>query len=366
MLDESTPISILETLIPYTDIDMLWGDEEVKEAMEPFLTSGVCHGRDKILFFTSGTNDRSKAVVLTGHSLCQSAYNGGALLPLSCDDTLMCMLPLGHVFGFVCGLLWGLSCGACAALGRGARHYVDDLSFYEPTALSAVPMLLGFLLKQELINSRLRLVLIGAGGCSPELLNAVFKKGLKVSFGYGLTETSSGVALSIGGDPYAMDVCPDDSIILGEDGEILIKSPTCMMKEYYKQPEATRNALKNGVLYTGDLGRFDESGKLHVTGRKKEILVLEDGTKIYLPEYESVLSKALGTSEMAVILKNGRPCMAYFGDQSKQDLWRVLTPLMEDYPRNHQIADIIILNTPLPRTATGKIKRWELEKLVKD
>lgn len=316
------------------------------------------------MFFTSGTTDRSKAVVLTGRSLCQSAYNGGALLPLCHEDILMCMLPLAHVFGFVCGLLWGLSFGASIALGRGVRHYVDDLSFYQPTVLSAVPTLLEFLLKHGLINSELSLILVGAGQCSPELLKAASKKGLRVSFGYGLTETSSGVALSIGEDPYAMDICPDDTILLGDDGEILIKAPTCMMKEYYKHPQDTEAVLVKGILYTGDLGWFDEEGKLHVTGRKKEILVLDDGTKIYLPEYEAVITRALETTELAVILKNSRVWLVYYGEKDRQDLWKLLRPVMENYPRNQQVFDIIIVDTPLPRTATGKIRRWKLEKDV--
>ena len=108
--------------------------------------------------------------MLTEQSLCSSAYNGGALLPLSPSDTLMCMLPLSHVFGFVCGLLWGLSCGACVALGRGARHYIDDLAYFGPTARSAVPLLLGFLVQHGLLNRELKLILVGAGDCPAALL----------------------------------------------------------------------------------------------------------------------------------------------------------------------------------------------------
>ena len=120
LLDDSLDKEILGTLTRYTDVDTLWGDEELVEELEPSLTEGVKDGKGKILFFTSGTTDRSKAVVLTDHSLCQSAWNGSQKLPLAPEDTLLCMLPLCHVFGFVCGLMWGLSCGCCVALGRGA------------------------------------------------------------------------------------------------------------------------------------------------------------------------------------------------------------------------------------------------------
>ena len=366
LLDAALEADVLKTLIRYTDVDLLWGDEELCDELSLALMAGVKDGRGKILFFTSGTTERAKAVVLTDRSLCQSAWNGSAKLPLSPDDTLLCLLPLGHVFGFVCGLLWGLSCGACVALGRGARHYLDDCDFYRPTAVSVVPLLLGFLLKQKCINPELKLVLVGAGDCPPALLQAAGALGIRVSFGYGLTETSSGVAISVSGDPYAMEVCPDDTITLAEDGEILIEAPSCMMQGYYKRPDATRAVLRHGVFHTGDLGRFDEEGKLHITGRKKDILVLPDGTKIFLPEYESALMQALGHTELAVTLRDERPLLVYSGEGDREKLREKLGELMRTLPRGQQIADILITDEPLPRTATGKIKRWELQQKVSD
>ena len=361
MLSAELPESTLGGLLRYTDADRLWGDEDLCEELRPFLTGGVKEGAGKLLFFTSGTTEQSKAVVLTDHSLCQSAYNGGAKLPLKPEDTLLCMLPLGHVFGFVCGLLWGLSCGASVALGRGARHYADDCAFFRPTAVSVVPMLLGFLLQHELINPELKLVLVGAGDCPAMLLGAARTKGLRVSFGYGLTETSSGVAISVSGDPFAMEVCPDDTITIADDGEILIQAPTCMMQGYYKRPEDTAAVLKDGILYSGDLGRFDKDGKLHITGRKKDMLVLPDGTKLFLPEYESAIMKALDHQELAVALKNGRPVLVYSGEADAKDIEKRLRPLMADQPRGRQITAVYVVSHPLPRTATGKIKRWELQ-----
>lgn len=364
MLDQNAPEELLKALIAYTDVDMLWGDEELCGELSCALTGGVKDGGDKILFFTSGTTSRSKAVVLTGHSLCQSAYNGSAKLPLTGDDTLLCMLPLGHVFGFVCGLLWGLSCGACVALGRGARYYGADLDYYKPTAVSLVPLLLGFLIKQNALNAELKNVLVGAGDCPAPLLSAVSARGIRLSFGYGLTETSSGVAISTGGDPYAMEICPDDTISIAPDGEVLIHAPTCVMQGYYKNPDATAAVLIDGVLHSGDLGFIDGEGRLHITGRKKDILVLPDGTKLYLPEYEGDIVKTLGESELAVVLKNSRPVLYYKGERSREELSALLKPLMATLPRGQQLADIIITEQELPRTATGKIKRWEIQQKV--
>ncbi len=364
MLDPSLPDALLRSLIAYTDIDVLWGDEELVEELSDALTGGVSDGRGKLLFFTSGTTERSKAVVLTEGSLCASAWNGSAKLPLTPEDTLLCLLPLGHVFGFVCGLLWGLSCGACVALGRGARHYGDDFAFYRPTAVSLVPLLLGFLLRQRCLNEELRLILVGAGDCPPAFLQAAAAQGVRVSFGYGLTETSSGVAISVAGDPFAMEICPDDTITLDEDGEICIQAPTCMMQGYYKRPEDTAAVLQNGVLRTGDLGRFDEDGRLHITGRKKDMLVLPDGTKLYLPEYEAAIAQALGRSELAVVLCEGRPLLLLQGEGDEKEILRALRPVLAERPRGQQLSGVRFTAEPLPRTATGKIKRWELRRYL--
>jgi len=371
MLDASLPDEAYPMLLAYTDVDILWGDPDLCEELAPYLTKGVENGAGNVLFFTSGTTSRSKAVCLTQYSLCQSAWNGGSLLPLAEEDTLLNLLPLGHVFGFVCGLMWGLFCGACVALGRGPRRYTEDCLFYQPTAVSVVPLLLGFLLKARALNPGLKLILIGAGDCPDPILKAAKMTGARVSFGYGLTETSSGVALSLGDDPYAMTVCPDDTVTLADDGEILIRVPTCVMKGYYKRPDDTAAVLKDGVLSTGDLGRFDENGLLHITGRKKDILVLSDGTKIYLPEYEGQLAAALGNPELAVALKDGRPVLIVHEEASDTDpaerrtaLLKQLSPLMKALPRGQQITDVTVTAAALPRTATGKIKRYELSSLL--
>ena len=406
MLDETLPEELLAALLRYSDADSLWtADEELAVILDPALKTSasdpdkktrLAECSDRILFFTSGTTSRSKAVVLTGKSLCSSAWNGSQMLPLApgtgsrsagedpadtpaFGDTLLCSLPLAHVFGFVCGLLWGLSCGACVALGRGARHYTDDHAFYKPTAVSLVPSLLAFLLKAKTFGPELKNILIGAGDCPQQLIDAVKATGIAVSFGYGLTETSSGVAISVGGDPYAMDICPDDTITIAPDGEVLIHAPTCIMQGYYKDPAATAEVLKDGVLYSGDLGYLDENGRLHITGRKKDMLVLPDGTKIFLPEYEADLASVLGHTEFAVDLNAGRPVMIVCEDGNdkengpsggsdagsargslRSELLKKIRPVMEKLPRGQQITDIIVTEGPLPRTATGKLKRWEI------
>ena len=359
-------------------LQIVMADESApKEAIRAITESADEDCEDRILFFTSGTTSRSKAVVLTGRSLCSSAWNGSQMLPLSPEDTLLCVLPLAHVFGFVCGLLWGLSCGACVALGSGTRGIFTDFAAFRPTAVSLVPAQLAYMLKAETNNPELKTVLIGAGDCPPALIDAAKAKGLHVCFGYGLTETSSGVAISTGGDPFALDICPDDRIVIADDGEVLIYAPTCIMQGYYKDPAATEAAFADGsgsaaaaghphcFLKSGDLGYLDADGRLRITGRKKDMLVLSDGTKIFLPEYEADIAAALAEGgqnapEAAADLKNGRPVLILSGPADREAIIKKLQPLMETLPRGQQITDVIILDEPLPRTATGKLKRWEI------
>ena len=363
LLSENASDSALADMVKEADIASLWGDPDLVDELTPYLNPQAEGGPGRVLFFTSGTTDRSKAVVLTDASLMSSAYNGGALLPLRPEDRLLCMLPLDHVFGFVCGLLWGLSCGATVALGRGARHYGDDCAYYAPTALSAVPLLLGFLLQHQAMNEELKLILVGAGGCPKPLLDAVRAMGKEVHFGYGLTETSSGVALSLGSDPYAMTICPDDTIDIAPDGEVLISAPTCAMEGYWRRSEDTGRALQGGVLHTGDLGRLDWAGRLILTGRKKEMLVLLDGTKLYLPEYEGAIAQALGTPNLCVVLEDKGPVLVLEGPkEDKAPLWEKLRPVMEERPRGQQLRDIVFYGGPLPRTASGKIMRWAVQR----
>ena len=385
LLDENAADTLLQEQIRQTDIDILWSsDPDLVEELTPYLTDGITPRADSsdssvegsdILFFTSGTTASSKAVVLTDRSLLAAAYNGSCMLPLSQDDTLLCILPLNHVFGFVCGLLWGMECGAAVALGRGARYYTHDFEFYRPTVLSAVPLLLSFLVQHKLMNSELRLVLVGAGDCSPQLLNSVIQQGVQVSFGYGLTETSSGVAISVPGsssfDPFALQICPEDTVALASDGEILISSPSCMMKGYYRHPEDTAAVLKGNLLFTGDLGKWDDDGRLHVKKKKKEILVLADGTKIFLPEYEARIMAALPGRDFTVLERNGKPVLLLVDKESStwpeemRELSRSMVQeelrgAMSQLPRGQQLNEILFTDLPLPRTATGKVKRWEI------
>lgn len=317
----------------------------------------------KVLFFTSGTTDSSKPVVLSEEKLCAAAYNGSALLPLNGDDLLLDILPLSHVFGFVCSLLWGLNCGATVALGRGKHHIFEDFGYFHPTVVSLVPQMAKFFSKLNLFNKELRLVLIGAGDCEDNVLSSIQKKSIQVSYGYGLTETSSGLALSIGDDPKKMSVCPLDDILINPDGEILVRSPLTMMDGYYNDEAKTAGSFTDDYFHTGDLGRFTEDGYLVLTGRKKDILVLSDGTKIYLPEYEKELGEILGPKEdYAVSLDSkGFVTLFIYSEKNEKEIQEKVDRFNSTKTRGNGISKICYMDKPIPRTMTFKVKRYLLK-----
>ena len=366
MLDTAVPDKMLAQLLPYVDADALWCANEKRAAeLDAYLAGPAADGAGKILFFTSGTTSRSKAVTLTDSSLMASAYGGSGTFPLDAGDVLLCVLPLAHVFGFVCGLLWPWLCGATVALGRGGRHVFDDWTYFHPTATSVVPILLEHIMRRNLVNPELQAILVGAGDAPQERLDEVKARGIRLAFGYGLTETSSGVAISAEGedDPHALEVCPGSTITIADDGEVLIQTPDAMMQGYYKMPTDTAEVLIDGVLHTGDLGSFDENGRLHLQGRKKETLVLPGGTKIFLPEYEREIAEQLGTTEIAVVLRRGMPVLVLddLADDTREAVMSKLKDVMDGWQNDQRLADVVELGHELPRTATGKVQRWLLE-----
>ena len=324
-------------------------------------------GEGEILFFTSGTTSSSKIVRLTSKSLCTSAWSGQCMLPCGEGDILLSNLSLSHAYGFVCAMLWGLAYGAAVALGRDVFNFTGDTLFFRPTILPAVPSQIAGLLKEDAFNPELRIVLIGGAPCPQPLIDRLKEKGIPVYVGYGLTETSSGIAITQDLDePHAMYPCPEADIRIEDDGEISVATP-CMMLGYMgREP-----MFEDGRFYTGDLGWFDEKGRLHLKGRKNDVLILHDGDKIFCPEYEEALERLSGLPDIGLVLIEGEPVLIAGSCTNNPviagDIRKKLVREVEKYnsriPQPRRIRDVIITSDSLPRTVTGKLKRYELQKL---
>ena len=389
--DPGTVVRIFADVLAGRDL-LLAGPSVPRAAAEAVLKKLAAEtapfdGASRVLFFTSGTTSRSRTVILTDRSLAESAYSGQCMLACGEGDVILSMLPLSHVFGFVCGMLWGLAYGAAIALGRGLRHLIDDALYFRPTILPAVPSMIDALIRFDRLNPELRTALIGAAPLSEQSVRLLQENGTAVYLGYGLTETSSGIAITQDeSDPYALYPCPGADIRVEPDGEVSVATP-CMMEGYLGEgfpaaPDLVRHSPRR--FYTGDIGVVDENGVLRLTGRKKDILVLSDGTKIFCPEYEADLAKLLGTAELAVCLLRGRPVLVIgeaggpqgntqAGRQrdasgSLQALKKRMEHILAEYnralPRSRQITDVLCIGRSLPRTPIGKLRRWELQEML--
>ena len=230
---------------------------------------------------------------------------------------------------------------------------MDDLSYFNPSVISLVPQMAGFYAKYSLFNQNLRLVLIGAGECSDDILKAIARKRIQVSYGYGLTETSSGLALSTGHDPRRMTICPLEKLRIAEDGEIFVSSDKILAEGYYKSNETLID--KDGFFHTGDLGKI-EDGKLILLGRKKDIIVLDDGNKIYLPECEEELKSFLKEEDLA--LEGTYPLILHIHTKNdKKDIEEKISLYNKDKINSKKIAQVVFEGNPIGKTLTMKVKR---------
>ncbi|MBR4091596.1 MAG: acyl--CoA ligase, partial [Mogibacterium sp.] len=311
-------------------------------------------GEGELLFFTSGTTSSSKIVRLTSRSLCTSAWSGQCMLACGEGDLILSNLSLSHAYGFVCSMLWGLAYGATVALGRDVHRFTGDALFFKPTIIPAVPSQIADMLQKNALNPELRVVLIGGAPCPKYLAESLREKGLAVYLGYGLTETSSGIAITQDLDePDAMYPCPGADIRIEEDGEISVATP-CMMLGYLgREP-----MFEDGRFYTGDIGWFDEKGRLHLKGRKNDVLVLSDGDKIFCPEYEEAIEQLSGLPDLGVILKDGEAVLVAgtfpkdpaIAADIKKKLVREVAKFNSSIPHSRQISDVITTSDALPRT----------------
>ena len=366
-------IIVADPMVPEEQLDAAVEAAEAAKVAREAMRDGQgrvlgARGEGELLFFTSGTTSRSKIVRLTSESFCTSAWSGQCMLPCGEGDVILSILPLAHVFGFVCSMLWGLAYGATIALGRGVRHLVDDALFFKPSILPAVPTLINAMLRFDALNPELKTVLVGAAPCKPEVTAALKERGIKVYLGYGLTETSSGIAITQDLDePEALYPCPEADIRVEADGEVTVATP-CMMQGYIgDQPMFDQDRF-----FTGDLGWFDEKGRLHLKGRKKDVLLMADGTKIFCPEYEEDLERLSGLPDIGLSMRDGHAVLvagSLSNDPAieadiREKLLKTIGKNNKTLQRSQQIYDVIDRADSLPRTATGKIKRYELQEQI--
>jgi amino acid adenylation domain-containing protein len=263
---------------------------------------------DAFILLTSGTTSRPKTVPLTHASVCQSAYNAGAVLALGPRDRLLNVLPLYHAHGLISGLLTALAAGSSVVCTSGfdAAAFFGWLKEFRPTWYTAVPTIHRAVLSaagpRENSGQRcsLRIIRSASSSLSPDVLG-----GLEATFGvpvvetYGMTEAASQIAASPVGRGKAgsvgvsagAEIAIMDSygrpLLGGERGEIALRGPT-ITRGYDNDAAATKAAFRDGWFHTGDLGYLDHEGYLFIVGRIKDI-INRGGQKVAPAEIEETL-----------------------------------------------------------------------------
>ena len=342
-----------------------------------------------VILYTTGTTGAPKGVVLTHGNLRFAAHASTALRELSPADTIYGVLPLTHVFGIASVLMASACAGATLHLDarfRPERLHAALLGGVD--VFPAVPQMHALLMAHvreqgldRLEGSRLRYVSSGAAPLDPAWKRrAEAFYGIALQNGYGLTESTAGICgtrNAIGSDdtstgrPFpGIEVRLDLSVGASggtddaEVGEILTRGPH-VMGGYFRNPAETARAIDaNGWLRTGDLGRIDAEGRVHVVGRCKE-LIIRGGFNVYPPEVEAALNDHPDVVQAAVIgrtLEGGDEEILAFvqcRDPARMNEAAVKAFVGERLA-SYRRPSRVIFATALPAAATGKVLKHRL------
>ncbi len=365
-----------------------------------------------ILLFTSGTTSQSKAVMLSQNNITSNIYAMTQWETLYETDVNMALLPFHHTFGMVQTLLF-LSYGMMNVFCEGLR-IAKCLNEYGVSVFVGVPRVIeemmltvnrkiesqgktkkiqialklsnalrkiGIDIRRKLfkqiidaMGGKLRLIIIGAAAASPDVLRFFNDIGILSIQGYGLTETSpvisaendthmrkNSVGWAIPGVEVKIDN-PDENGI----GEIVVRGENVMLG-YYNDQEKTDEILKDGWLYTGDMGSKDKDGYLFISGRKKNVIVLSNGKNVFPEEIETVVNLSPAIKECVVYAEGDKiMCRIVTDTNFEGDVQSTVSEhisfVNSQLISYKQISDYSLQENEMEKTTTGKIKRYVTHK----
>lgn len=381
------PVAIMNDGVDYgyrAELEAAYGD--ILHPMKAFEGSApaseLCHCDNNalmVLMFTSGTTGRSKAVMLSERNFFTvmqlHVTMGDAMLeykhthmPENTNDNLsnFCVLPLFHLGTFVCLFSWtfkGWALNICADI----RDFYRDLKLMHSDAMAVAPVLMETIYNDIRRGRRDRLNgLWNPCGSSAmfdgKMLMDLSANGMFITQCYGMTETCGDGLINLSQDEKHIGAIgkPDNhcEYRIDETGELCIRGG-CVMLGYYKDSEATAEIIDaDGWLHTGDLAREDEDGYYYIVGRKKNVIILDNGENVSPEELEGRFKTCAAVKEI-VVKEMGKKigALIYCENADQQAIRDFITDLNRTLPLYKRIAAVEFSSQPLPRNAMGKLLR---------
>jgi long-chain acyl-CoA synthetase len=336
------------------------------------------------LLYTGGTTGASKGVMLSHNNLEWTARTAAEAAEIEPDEMSLSALPLSHSFGLHVSIAGSLLRGKGVLMRWfDPNGMLDLIEEFGVQRMAVVPTMLQLLLASDLENrdlSSLTSITSGAAGLPDEVLRAWEEKvpNCKLCQGYGLSETSPTVAVqhpssaadgtrAIGSVGKVIEGCHvrivDDEgneVPTGDLGEITIKGPNVMLG-YWRNPEATSEAVKDGWFHSGDVGKFDTDGNLYIVERLKD-LIIRGGFNVYPKDVEGVFLEHPAVGEAAVVgrvsEKFGEEPVAFVvpragAEPTPEELLAYGEEKLAKYKRPVEIRIV----TEIPKTPVGKIDK---------
>ncbi len=372
----------------------------------------------KMLVFTSGTTGTSKGVMLSLHNLVSAVYYGQHISSIISRG--LSVLPYNHTYEAVLDILVSAHAGCTLCINESIRAVAKNLKFYQPDYIMLVPlfveqlyknvwikaeqggkadmlrklikvsnglMKVGIDMRRTLFKSvhegfggKLQKIVCGGAPIREEVGHFFEAIGIDLCNGYGITECSPLVSVnrerfydfvSAGVPLPCLEVKIDNPNEDGE-GEILVKGDVVMMG-YYKNPEATAEAIVDGWFHTGDYGKVDDKTRVYITGRKKNLIVLNNGKNVYPEEIEDYIMGIKLVKEVIVSsVKNENgdevalkaeifPDAEVLGEktpeESAEEVKQAINELNKKLPAYKQILKVVVRTEPFAKTTSQKIKR---------
>jgi len=367
-----------------------------------------------VIIYTSGTTGSPKGVML---SFSNIIFNMNAVIEpgiFSANSQVLMLLPLHHVFPLVGSLMLPIYAGGTVVIcpSMQTADLMKTLADNKVNLLLGVPRLYEmiyrglmakinksflartFLKLVYLTHSRklgkalfkkvhdglgghLKFMIAGGAALNTEVGKFFYALGFEILEGFGMTEAAPMITfprpghIKIGSTGQSLP----GSLVEIRDGEIVAKGPN-IMKGYYRRPDETAEVIKDGWLYTGDLGRIEKDGFLYITGRKKEIIVLPNGKNINPVELEMKLEDLFpAIKEVGVFLYKEMlhalifPDSNFLSDNNIKDIpayfrESVLSPFNSGMSSYKRIMQFTLVNSELPRTRLSKLQRFKFEELI--